>query len=317
MINWSQTAFVFPGQGSQVVGMGKDVAEAYPVAREAFEEADSVLGYALSSLCFDGPEADLNDTYYTQPALYVCSLAILRALQSRVPVVRPAALAGHSLGELTALAAAGVFGFAEGLQLVQTRGRLMRDAGTRSPGAMAALLGLDAPQVRELCERASAESGGVLVLANDNCPGQIVISGESAAIDHAISIAKDAGARRAIKLAVSIASHSPLMASAAADFAQALSQVDFQEPAVPVYGNVIAAPLTTGDAIHQELADQLTHSVRWTESIQAMVAAGLDTFVEVGPKDVLTGMIRRIDANAATTNLNSAENLDTFIQSFA
>lgn len=317
MINWSQTAFVFPGQGSQVVGMGKDVAEAYPVAREAFEEADSVLGYALSSLCFDGPEADLNDTYYTQPALYVCSLAILRALQSRVPVVRPAALAGHSLGELTALAAAGVFGFAEGLQLVQTRGRLMREAGARSPGAMAALLGLDAPQVRDLCERASAESGGVLVLANDNCPGQIVISGESAAIDHAISIAKDAGARRAIKLAVSIASHSPLMASAAADFAQALSQVDFQEPAVPVYGNVIAAPLTTGDAIHQELADQLTHSVRWTESIQAMVAAGLDTFVEVGPKDVLTGMIRRIDANAATTNLNSAENLDTFIQSFA
>jgi len=317
MINWSQTAFVFPGQGSQVVGMGKDIAEAYPVAREVFEEADSVLGYGLSSLCFDGPESDLNDTYYTQPALYVCSVAILRALQSRVPVVRPAALAGHSLGELTALTAAGAFDFAEGLQLVQTRGRLMREAGTRTPGAMAALLGLDAPQVRELCERASAEAGGVLVLANDNCPGQIVISGESVAIDHAITIAKDAGARRAIKLAVSIASHSPLMASAAAAFAQALSQVNFQEPAVPVYGNVIAAPLTTADAIHQELEMQLTQPVRWTESIQAMVAAGLGTFVEVGPKDVLTGMIRRIDANAATTNLNSAENLDTFIQSFA
>ncbi|MCL4250284.1 MAG: ACP S-malonyltransferase [Anaerolineae bacterium] len=317
MINWSQTAFVFPGQGSQVVGMGKDIAEAYPAAREVFDEADAVLGYSLSRLCFDGPESDLNDTYYTQPALYVCSIAILRALQSRLPAVRPGALAGHSLGELTALAAAGVFGFAEGLRLVQTRGQVMRDAGTRNPGAMAALLGLDAPQVRELCARASGEAGGVLVLANDNCPGQIVISGESAVIDHAITIAKDAGARRAIKLAVSIASHSPLMTSAAEAFAQALSQIDFQEPAVPVYANVTAAPLTTGGDIHRELEMQLTHSVRWTESIQAMVAAGFNSFVEIGPKDVLTGMIRRIESSANTTNLNTVDNLDAFIQSFA
>jgi [acyl-carrier-protein] S-malonyltransferase len=312
----SQTAFVFPGQGSQTVGMGKDIADAYPAARAVFDEADSVLGYPLSKLCFEGPEADLNDTYYTQPALYVTSLAILRALQTAQPL-SPACVAGHSLGELTALAAAEAFSFADGLRLVQTRGRLMREAGERSPGAMAAVIGLDAAGVAALCERASAESGGILVPANDNSPGQIVISGEVAAVDKAVELGKSMGARLVRKLAVSIASHSPLMREAADQFAAALAEIAIQAPRLPVYANVTAAPVITPDAVRHELATQLTQPVRWTESVQAMIVAGMTTFVEVGSKDVLAGLIKRIDANAVTHNLDTAARLQTFIEGAA
>jgi [acyl-carrier-protein] S-malonyltransferase len=316
MMITSQTAFVFPGQGSQTVGMGKDIADAYPAARAVFDEADSVLGYPLSKLCFEGPEADLNDTYYTQPALYVTSLAILRALQTAQPL-SPACVAGHSLGELTALAAAEAFSFADGLRLVQTRGRLMREAGERSPGAMAAVIGLDAAGVAALCERASAESGGILVPANDNSPGQIVISGEVAAVDKAVELGKSMGARLVRKLAVSIASHSPLMREAADQFAAALAEIAIQAPRLPVYANVTAAPVITPDAVRHELATQLTQPVRWTESVQAMIVAGMTTFVEVGSKDVLAGLIKRIDANAVTHNLDTAARLQTFIEGAA
>ncbi len=310
----SKIAFVFPGQGSQIVGMGKDIAELSPAAREVFEQADEVLGYSLSRLCFEGPEADLNDTAFTQPALYVCGIATLRALQAMTPQISPASMAGHSLGELTALAAAGAYSFIDGLQLVRVRGRVMREAGEKSPGAMAALLGLDTSSVRDVCAQAAQETDAVLVLANDNCPGQTVISGEAAAIDRAIDLAKAAGARRAIRLAVSIAAHSPLMAPAAAEFAEALQRVDFRTPSVPVIANVSVTPLSSSEAIQHELAMQLTQPVRWTETIEALAAADTHVFVEMGPKDVLTGLIKRIDSGATTYNLNNAANLLAFVQ---
>lgn len=312
MVDWKKTAFVFPGQGSQVVGMGQDLAQVYASARETFEEADGVLGFSLSELCFNGPQDVLDDTLNTQPALYTCCLATLRALQEELPNAVPVFAAGHSLGELTALAAAGAFSFADGLKLVRERGRLMKEAGTQSPGAMAALLGLDAAQVREVCDRASEQTGGVLILANDNCPGQIVISGDEVTIEVGIKLAQEAGAKRAIKLAVSIAAHSPLMEPASAAFRQALLATTFQEAKYVVYGNVDAAPLADVDAIRRELDLQLTHSVRWTESVQAMIAAGVEHFIELGPKDVLTGLLKRIDRSRRGTALNSAAALKQF-----
>lgn len=314
MSSESKTAFVFPGQASQMVGMGKDIAATHAAARETFEEADEILGYSLSGLCFEGPEVDLNDTYYTQPALYVCSLATLRALSVLQPGITPAALAGHSLGELTALAAAGAFDFADGLRLVQTRGRLMREAGERTPGAMAAVIGLDAAGVEAMCAAIARETGGVLVPANDNSPGQIVISGDTAAVDRAVEAGKSFGARLVRKLAVSIASHSPLMREAGLAFAEALATIQVRSTRQPVYANITAAPLETADAIRTELEKQLTSPVRWTQSVQAMIAAGITTFVEVGSKDVLTGLIRRIDPDVSTYTLNSAENLAAYGQ---
>lgn len=308
------SVFMFPGQGSQVVGMGKDLADAYPVARDIFAQADEVLGFALSDLCFNGPETELNDTLNTQPALYVAGMALLRVLQSELPELTPAFVAGHSLGEFTALAAADALNFEDGLRLVRERGRLMKDAGERSPGAMAALLGLDADSVRVFCARVRAETGGVLVLANDNCPGQIVISGEEAALERGLELAKEAGVRRAVKLAVSIASHSPLMEPVAAEFRQALASTPFKTPKLPVYANVSAAPITSVDAIRDELDKQLTSSVRWTESVQAMIAAGAEQFIELGPGDVLCGLLRRIDKSKTGIPLNSAATIQAFVQ---
>ncbi|MBI1259014.1 MAG: ACP S-malonyltransferase [Chloroflexi bacterium] len=313
MTDWSTVAFMFPGQASQVVGMGKDIADTYPVARQTFEQADEFLGFSLSDLCFNGPADDLNDTFNTQPALYVCGIATLRALQTELPEAAPAFAAGHSFGEFTALAACGAFSFEDGLRLVRERGRLMKQAGEQSPGAMAALLALDIEAVRAVCERARAVTGGVLVVANDNCPGQVVISGDNATLDEALVLAKEAGARRALKLAVSIAAHSPLMQSSADEFRQALASTTFQTPRIPVYGNVNAAPLTDVDAIRAELSAQLTSPVRWRESMEAMIAAGAQVFVEVGPKDVLTGLMKRIDGTKTTVNLNSVENLKSFV----
>ncbi|MGQ9909654.1 MAG: ACP S-malonyltransferase [Candidatus Flexifilum sp.] len=295
----TKTAFVFPGQGSQFVGMGAELARQYPIARETFAEADDILGFSLSDLCFHGPEADLNATVNTQPALYTAGIAALRVLNALVPDRKPFAVAGHSLGEFTALTAAGALDFRDGLRLVRERGRLMAEAGDQQPGGMAALLGLDADVVRAVCQQASAETSAVVVLANDNCPGQIVISGQHAALERALELAKAAGARRAVRLAVSIAAHSPLMAAASQAFDEALARTPFTAPQVVIYGNVTAQPVTTVDEIRAELGQQLTSSVRWTESVQAMIAAGVTEFIELGAKDVLTGLLRRIDANAS------------------
>jgi [acyl-carrier-protein] S-malonyltransferase len=312
-MDWTKVAFVFPGQGSQTVGMCKDLADAYPIVRQTFEQADSILGFALSDLCFNGPEEMLNDTINTQPALYVAGMAILRLLQMELPAARPSFVAGHSLGEFTAFAAAGSLSFEDGLKLVRERGRLMQVAGTQSPGAMAAVLGLDAPQIREICARASQQTGGVLILANDNCPGQNVISGDDATLEVGMQLLSEAKAKRVVKLAISIAAHSPLMESAAAEFRQVLAATQFVAPHVPVYGNVDAAPLVDIDAIRRELDLQLTNSVRWTESVQAMVAAGAESFVELGPKDVLTGLLKRIDRSKSGKAINNVESLQKFL----
>lgn len=289
------TALLFPGQGSQEVGMGWDLAQAYPAARATFAEADDLLGTSLSALCFDGPEETLNDTINTQPAIFVTSIAVLRALQSEGWPVTPAFTAGHSLGEYSALVASDALTFADGLRLVRERGRLMKEAGDRSPGGMAAILKVEDDKLDDICRRASQETGKVVQVANYNSPGQVVISGDNEALEAAMHMAREAGARRTVRLAVSIAAHSPLMAIIADEFRQAVEATPIQAPSVPIVANTTARPLSTVDDIRQEMVAQLTMSVHWVESVTYMVAQGVTDFVEIGPKDVLTKLTRRID----------------------
>jgi [acyl-carrier-protein] S-malonyltransferase len=309
MLTPDTTAFVFPGQGSQFVGMGQTLAQASPAARQTFEEADACLGFGLSRLCWEGPEAELTDTLNAQPALLTCSVAALRALHEKLGDLTPAFVAGHSLGELSALVAAGAMEFEDGLELVRKRGEVMKAAGERTPGGMAAILNLDAPVMAEVCAEASGLTGGVVQVANDNCPGQVVISGDLAALEKAMELAKSRGARRALKLPVSIASHSPLMQSAVPDFTRAVEAVPFIAPIPPVVGNVRAQPLLDPNDLRVELPAQLVSPVRWTESVRYMLAQGVTTFVELGAKDVLTGLLKRIDPNATGLALGTAENL--------
>jgi [acyl-carrier-protein] S-malonyltransferase len=303
------TAFVFPGQGSQVVGMGQALAQASAAARATFEEADDILKFRLSALCWEGPDDELTDTINAQPALFVCGLAALRAFEERYGEFQPACVAGHSLGELTALAAAGAMELDDGLALVRERGRLMKAAGQDAPGGMAAILGLDAPDLVQVCLEAGQAAGGVVQVANDNCPGQVVISGEIAALEKAMELAKARGARRAIRLAVSIASHSPLMRDTAVQFSTAVEAVPFIGPTVSVIGNVSAQPISDANAIRAELTAQLTSPVRWRESVQHMLGLGVNTFLEFGPKDVLTGLLKRIDGSAVGVAVAAPEAL--------
>lgn len=311
----NNTGFLFPGQGSQHVGMAAALVAAYPAARAALEEADDTLGFGLSRLMLDGPEAELTDTINAQPALLAASVAVMAALEAEMGQ-HPAAgngnfVAGHSMGEYSALVAAGSLSYADGLRLVRERGRLMKEAGTRSPGMMAAVLGLDEARVAELCAEISA-STGIVQVANDNCPGQLVISGDRAGMEAAMSALSAAGARKVVPLAVSIAAHSPLMQPAADALRAAIAATAIVAPAVPVIGNTTAQPLTDVDAIRAELTAQLTGSVRWTASMQAMVSAGVATFVELGAGDVLTGLVKRIDRSATRVAINDPEGLRAY-----
>lgn len=285
-------AFQFPGQGSQAVGMGRALAEAFPEAAATFEEADDVLGFGLSALCWEGPEEALTETENAQPALLAHATAAARVLAARG--VEPDLAAGHSLGEFGAHVAAGSLGFADALALVRARGEAMAAAGRDRPGTMAAVLGLEPAAVEALCD-AVREEGEVLGPANFNAPGQVVISGGVAAVERAVEAAKDHGARRALVLDVSGAFHSPLMAPAAERLAAALEAVEIREARIPVFANVDAGPVVEPEAIADRLLRQLTAPVRWIECVAALREAGATRFYEPGPGGVLTGLLRRID----------------------
>lgn len=288
------TAFLFPGQGSQTVGMGQGLAEQYPAAKETFDEADSVLGFSLSELMWNGPADQLNETVNTQPALYVHSIAAWRMFTALYPDAKPSTVAGHSLGQLSALTASGALPFTDGVRLVRTRGELMKRAGELNPGGMAAILGVDIPSLDQVCAQASTAEE-VVQVANDNCPGQVVISGHKPALERAMAGAKSAGAKRALPLAVSIAAHSPLMDSIQAEWNAAVDACAIGTPVIPVVGNVHAKPLLTAEELRADIKAQMQSRVRWTESVQLMIGNGINTFVEVGSGEVLVGLVKRID----------------------
>ena len=292
-------AYVFPGQGAQSVGMGRDVYEAYPASREVFETADAAIDFSLSRLCFEGPQDELLQTRNVQPAILCVSLALLAAAREH-GLPPPDLVAGHSLGEYTALAAAGAIGTAEAIRLARERGRLMHQASLARPGAMLALLGADAAQAQAL-----AEATGTTV-ANYNCPGQIVISGSREGIEKAQEIAPGHGVPRAIPLAVSGAFHSPLMQPAADGLEKVLAKIGFRDPDCPVITNTGAAPLTRASEIKAELLRQLTHSVRWQDTVTYMLGQGVATFVEIGPGRVLSGLIKKTEPDAVTVNIGDA-----------
>lgn len=303
-----KVAFVFPGQGSQKAGMGRAWADAAEEARRTFEEADEVLGFPLSRLCWEGPEEELGLTRNTQPALLATSVAIYRSLAPQGLFVEPVAVAGHSLGEYSALVAADALSFADALRLVRRRGELMQEAVPVGVGAMAAFIGLDDQAVAAVAEEASR--GEVCAVANYNSPGQTVIAGHKGAVDRAVALAKERGARKATLLAVSAPFHSPLMRPAREGMAAELAKVDFRAPRVPVVANVDAAPVITGDAARDALVRQIDGPVRWVESVTWMAQeAGIDTFLEIGPGNVLTGLNRRIATGTVCASLSDPEQL--------
>lgn len=285
-------AFQFPGQGSQVVGMGASLADAFPEARAVFQEADDVLGFELSRLCWEGPERELRSTENAQPALLAHGVACARVLVSGG--LEPAVAAGHSLGEFTAHVTAGSLTFGDALRLVRVRGQAMARAGDERPGTMAAVIGLEEADVERLCEEVRRD-GETLVPANYNAPGQIVISGSLEAVRRAAAEAKARGARMAVELQVSGAFHSPLMSSAVGPLAEALAEVEVREAGIPVVANVDARPVTEPDAIRARLIDQVTGAVRWTECVRTLRELGARRLIELGPGSVLTGLLKRID----------------------
>ena len=294
--------------------MGRELASHYEAARTTFEEANEILGFDLARLMWDGPEGELNDTLNTQPALYVHSIAAQRVLSRFLLDLQPVFCAGHSLGELSALTVAGALSFDAGLRLVRRRGELMKRAGELAPGGMAAILGLEIQALEAVCAQASSTEE-VVQVANDNCPGQVVLSGARPALERALELAKAAGARRAVLLAVSIAAHSPLMASIQAEWDAAVAAAPMADAAVPVVGNVTAEPMTRAAEFRADLRAQLTCRVRWTETIQFMLAQGVTTFLELGSGNVLTGLLKRIDESPARWALGTPEDLEKFMLS--
>ena len=299
----AKTALLFAGQGAQVVGMGRDLAEAYPTAKSLFGEADEALGYGLSEICFSGPEEELVRTEHAQPAIYLVGWIALKLLREQAPSISFEATAGLSLGEFTALAASDAIDFEDGLRVVRRRGELMQEACEASSGGMAAIVGLDEEAVRGVCEQTG------MSLANLNCPGQIVVSGDADKMDSACEAAKEAGAKRAIPLSVAGAYHSPLMQPAQAGLAEALASVELREPSVPVYSNVTGKAHAGAASIAGTMVDQVTSSVRWEACIRAMIAEGVTHFIELGPGTALTGFMRRIDRGLEVLNVDDNDSL--------
>jgi [acyl-carrier-protein] S-malonyltransferase len=307
----STSAFIFPGQGSQSVGMGRALASGSKAAAAIFASADAAIGESISTLAWDGPADVLDLTQNAQPALLATSIAYLAALRERwadlgVAEPEPAFYAGHSMGQYSAMVGAGVIGLGDGVRLVRERGRLMQASGAGREGRMAAIIGLDEARLPELVERASAH--GVFGVANRNSPGQVVVSGERPAVDVAVALARELGAKRAIELPVSVAAHSPLMAEAAEGMRAALADVRFADPSAPLLANRDARLLTTGDEARAELIEHLTAGVDWVRAVERMAAAGVERFIEIGPGRVLTGLVKRIvpDLEALTTDAPNA-----------
>jgi [acyl-carrier-protein] S-malonyltransferase len=303
----SKTALLFAGQGAQAAGMGKDLAEKFPAARAWFDRANAALGYDLSALCFHGPEAELTQTENAQPGIFLVSWVCLELLKEQAPQLKFEAAAGLSLGEFTALTAAGAMSFEDGLRVVRQRGKFMQEACEVTQGGMAAVIGLEAAPTREVC----AEAG--VVLANLNCPGQLVISGEAGKIAQACELAKAKGARRAIPLSVAGAYHSPLMASAQPKLRDELARILLAAPAVPVIANVTAE--AHGADIAARLVEQVCAPVRWEESMRALLAQGFTRFIELGPGTALSGFMKRIDKNAQMLNVADAASLEATVKS--
>jgi [acyl-carrier-protein] S-malonyltransferase len=325
----TQVAFLFPGQGSQTVGMGADVFQASSAARRVFESADDALGLSLSSICFQGPDNVLRETINTQPAIVTVSLALLAALQEALtehtsswssPLL-PSYTAGHSVGEYAALVVSGALRLQDAVRLVRERGRLMHHEGTVCPGGMAAIIGMDAENLQEVCQEATAQSIAALAgaghpglgqvsVANFNAPGQIVISGEQSALNLAMELAKSKGAKRVIPLAVSGAFHSPVMQPAAEGLASAIAGFDISDATIPIIGNIDATPLTDTQAIRGELAQQIAAPVQWMRTIEYLITAGVTIFLEIGPGQALTGMVKRIAKGVTTLNVSSATDIE-------
>ena len=311
----TRIAFLFPGQGSQSVGMGRSLAEAFPVAAETFAEADEALGFSLSKLIFDGPEEDLKLTENTQPAILTVSVAAARVLAQHG--VDPTFAAGHSLGEWSAHVTAGTISFVDAIRAVKARGRAMQLAVPAGQGAMAAVLGLDAAQVTEACSEAEAETGLTVAAANLNSPNQTVISGALAAVERASALAKAKGARRAVMLPVSAPFHCALMQPAQEEVAQVLGAVDLADPRIPVAANVTGGMVTTTDAARDALIRQVTGAVRWVDCMQSLIVAGADVFIEVGPGKVLCGLLRQIDGSQKTLNVEDPASLEATLAALA
>ncbi len=300
-------AFVFPGQGSQYCGMGRDIFEAFPAARTMMERANELLGYSITDIMFSGSEEELRQTKYTQPAIFLHSIAVATLIGSKDITMT----AGHSLGEYTALCFAGAIGFDDALRIVAKRGDLMQNAGKQNPGTMAAIIGMPDNALDSLLAEAGRE--GIIQAANFNSPGQVVLSGDIAAVKKAVELAPSKGSRMAKELVVSGAFHSPLMKPAEQELSAALDQIDIQPATIPVCMNAIAQPVTSAAEIRKNLILQLTSSVLWTQSIESMIQSGITEFVEIGPQKVLQGLIKRIDKTVTTRGVDNAADIQSLV----